>query len=451
MKNRSIVWFRLDLRLEDNEALTDALQASDEILPVFVFDPRITKATTRFGFSRQGWHRARFLSECVHSLRKSLRALGSDLIVRVGYPEQEIFKIADQYKTSWVFCNRERTRDEVRVQDALEKELWTIGQEMRFSRGKMLYYTQDLPFPITHTPDHFNQFRKEVERYVPIRTPLATPDSLPPLISDIDRGIIPEVEDLTLDSKYEPIRDDDFFVGGEQIGKERLEAFVEEDSIRQYSASRGAFLEKEMSSRLSPWLAHGCISPKMVYQALEQYKKRTRDESGAYSIFIELLWRDYFRLMGKKHGNSIFLLGGIRGTVRRDLQSDMKQFMHWANGTTGVPLVDACMQQLNQTGFLSGRARELVGTYLVNDMHLNWQMGASYFESRLLDYDPCSNYGNWNAIAGIGSDVRKEVTFNIASQAKILDPRGEFIKSWASKYSDMPLSEINRLHELCQN
>ena len=451
MRNRSIVWFRLDLRLEDNEALTDAIQASDEILPVFIFDPRMTKATTRFGFSRQGWHRARFLSECIHSLRADLRKMGSDLIVRVGYPEQEIFRIADQYKTSWVFCNRERTRDEVAVQDSLERQLWTIGQEMRYSRGKMLYYTQDLPFPITHTPDQFTAFRKEVERYVPIRNPLPRPESLPAINCSIDVGEIPPINELTLDQPRDNVKEERYFTGGESVGKIRLEEFINSDIIREHATSKNALLDKEGSSRLSPWLAHGCISPKMIYNALESYKRNTGDKVGAHTMFLELLWRDYFRLMGKKYGNAIFLKGGIRGMVRRDLKTHMKAFMQWANGNTGVPLVDACMHQLNQTGYLPGRGRELVGTYLINDMHLNWQMGASYFESVLLDYDPCSNYGNWNALAGIGSDVRKEVTYNIASQARILDPQGTFIRNWATRYQNMPLSEINHLHEICQN
>jgi deoxyribodipyrimidine photo-lyase len=183
---KSIVWFRQDLRLHDNEALTEALGNSDQIIPVYVFDERIFKGETRwFGFPKTGRYRARFILESVENLRKNLRAKGSELIVRFGKPEEEILKIANDEKTSWVFCNRERTQEEVVVQDALEEGLWSIGQEMRYSRGKMLYYTADLPFPVNQTPDIFTQFRKEVERFIPVRPPLPTPNEIPTVLSHL--------------------------------------------------------------------------------------------------------------------------------------------------------------------------------------------------------------------------------------------------------------------------
>ncbi len=143
MINRCIVWFRLDLRLHDNEALTDALKSCDEVIPVYVFDERLFEGRTHYGFRKTARHRARFLIESVADLRAELQRKGVDLIVRKGVPEKEIFDLACSLKTKWIFCNRERTRDEVRVQDALEKKLWSVGQEIRYSRGKMLYYTQD--------------------------------------------------------------------------------------------------------------------------------------------------------------------------------------------------------------------------------------------------------------------------------------------------------------------
>jgi len=146
-KNRVIVWFRQDLRLHDNEALQDALKHGEEVIPVYVFDTRIFQGTTKFGFPKTGNYRAQFIIESVQDLRNNLRALGSELYIRTGKPEQIIFDIAQKAKTDWVFCNRERTDEEVQVQDALEQNLWSIGQEVRFSRGKMLYYTSDLPFP----------------------------------------------------------------------------------------------------------------------------------------------------------------------------------------------------------------------------------------------------------------------------------------------------------------
>ena len=157
-----VVWFRQDLRIHDNEALIHAIAAGKEVIPVFVFDDRIFKSKTKFGFPKTGPHRLRFTIEAIQDLRENLKSLGSNLVVRSGNTEEEIYNICKANKTNWVFCNRERTQEEVEIQDALEQKLWSIGQEIIYSRGKMLYYTQDLPFPVTHTPDVFTAFRKEV-------------------------------------------------------------------------------------------------------------------------------------------------------------------------------------------------------------------------------------------------------------------------------------------------
>lgn len=185
---RSIIWFRQDLRLHDNEALTEALRHADELIPVYIFEPAERPVHAS---------RARFLLESVQDLRKNLRAYGSDLIVRTGKADEILYHLALETQSQWVYCNRERTRDEVRVQDRLEQKLWTIGRELRYARGKMLYYTSDLPFPVTHCPDSFATFRKEVEHVIPVRDPLDRPADIPPMSNDLRPGDFPDVEDLS--------------------------------------------------------------------------------------------------------------------------------------------------------------------------------------------------------------------------------------------------------------
>src|SRR5687768_8578466 len=168
---RSILWFRQDLRLHDNEALVEAIRNSDELIPVFIFDPDQFISTTYYGTAKTGFARTRFLIESVADLKSQLQNLGSDLVVRTGETESILFSLASGLKAHYVYCNRERTKEEVDVQDRLEKKLWTIGREVRYSRGKMLYYTSDLPFPVTHCPDSFTVFKKEVD-HLPVREPL---------------------------------------------------------------------------------------------------------------------------------------------------------------------------------------------------------------------------------------------------------------------------------------
>lgn len=441
----AILWFRQDLRLHDNEALTDALKHVDQIVPVYIFDERVFNGETRFGFPKTGKYRARFIIESVKDLRRSLREIGSDLIVRVGKPEQVIFELARTIKSSWVFCNRERTQEEVDVQDALEKNLWTIGQELRFSRGKMLYYTADLPFPVTHTPDVFTQFRKEVERYIPVREPLPRPDVLNPIPPRIDPGEVPTLEDFGHEAFETDPKAVLHFKGGESAGLERLKYYLWETKlIKKYKQTRNGLIGGDYSSKFSPWLAQGCLSPKMIYAELKRFEQQHGSNKSTYWLFFELLWRDFFRLMGKKHENKIFLKGGTKGDPDPEWENDFDLLQVWIEGRTGVPFIDANMREIAQTGFMSNRGRQNVASFLVKDLSVNWQMGAEYFESLLIDYDPCSNWGNWNYVAGVGSDPRDNRYFNIIAQAKRYDPHGEYVKLWLPELEELPPEKVHQ-------
>jgi deoxyribodipyrimidine photo-lyase len=444
-RKRVIVWFRQDLRLHDNEALTDALKSGEEVIPVYVFDERIFKGRSRFGFRKTELFRARFIIESVKDLKKSLRLLGSDLIIRIGKPEEEIFEIAQKLKSSWIFCNRERTRDEVMVQDALEENLWTIGQEIIYSRGKMLYYTQDLPFPVTHCPDSFKNFRKEVERIVQIREPLPKPDQLfKPLTIEIENGEIPALEDLGYEDIPNALRDVMNFKGGETEGLKRLQYYLwESKKINSYDERRNELLGDNFSSKFSAWLSQGCLSPKMIYHELKKFESERGDNKSIYSMYLALLRRDFFRLIGKKHGNNIFLKGGIVKKANPDWKNDRHLLNLWKDGRTGVPFVDANMREIKHTGYMSIRGRKCVSQFLIKDLQVNWQMGAEYFESMLIDYDPCSNWGNWNCVAGVGIDIGELRNFNIIAQAKRYDPMGLYVKKWLPELSVVPENKIH--------
>ena len=437
MLKRSIVWFRNDLRLHDNEALLDAIKHNEEIIPVYVIDPRIFRSKTKYGFNKTDKFRSLFLLESIRDLRNSLQNIGSNLYVFEGYPEEIISTLAWDNKTSYVYCNRERTDEEVKVQDALERKLWTMGQEMRFYRGKMLYYTADLPFPITQCPDQFTAFRKEVEKFVKIREPLSTPEKvLNPLSVEIDEGAIPSIEQIGYD-RFE-VEKGIALKGGETASMELLKNYVwETGNIKDYKERRNELLGMSFSSKLSAYLSAGCISPKMIYKEVQEYKSQNGDHESAYSLIFELFWRDFFRFMGKKHGNKIFQLHGFNGQNNTASDEDLLLFDKWKNGMTGIPFVDANMRELNATGFMSNRGRQNVASFLVKDLKLNWLLGAEYFESLLIDYDPCSNYGNWNYIAGVGSDPRPDRYFNISAQARKYDSKAEYMLYWLPELKDM--------------
>ena len=445
MKRSAIVWFRNDLRLHDNEALVNALRMADEVIPVYVFDDRLMKGKTRFGFPKTGPFRARFILESIADLRHNLRQTGSDLLIRIGQPEIILAELARQYRCSWVICNRERTEEEVLVQDALEKNLWGSGVELLYTRGKMLYHTQDLPVPVQHTPDVFTQFRKENESVTPIRPPLPTPVSMPRLPHDALPGSMPSLQDFDIP---EPLHHPDAaldFKGGETEGLRRLRHYLwESNAIANYKNTRNGLIGSDYSSKFSPWLSTGCLSPKMVYAEIRRYEHERMKNESTYWLFFELLWRDFFRLMGKKHGNCIFQKGGPQKKNLKNLRNNTELFTAWKEGRTGVPFIDANMRELAATGWMSNRGRQNVASFLVRDLKVNWQMGAEYFESMLLDYDPCSNWGNWNYVAGVGSDPREDRYFNILTQARNYDPEGEYVRLWCPELRLVPKDFVHR-------
>lgn len=448
MKHRAIVWFRSDLRLHDNEALIEAIDTKAEIIPVFVFDERIFSGTIKEGFEKISAFRTKFIIEAVQDLRNSLKNLNADLVVRVGKPEEVIFELAKEFKTSWVYCNRERTDEELKVQDLLEKKLWTIGQEIRYARGKMLYYTADLPFPITQTPDNFTQFRKEVEKITPIRDPLPQPESISFITQNIERGDVPTLSSFGKKWKFLGHIENKNFIGGESHGIAQLNYYFSESKLlKTYLDTRNELLGWDFSSKFSAWLSAGCLSPKYIYQKIQEFEKEFGSNQSTYWLYFELLWRDYFRLIGKKYGNVIFKQEGILNK-KLFYNNDFGTFEKWTKGKTGVPFIDANMRQLNQTGFMSNRGRQNVASYLVKDLRINWLLGAAYFESKLIDYDPCSNYCNWMYIAGVGNDPREDRHFNIASQAKKYDADGKFMYYWLPELKDTPIAQIHQMNVL---
>ena len=444
MDNIAIVWFRNDLRLHDNESLTEALLRAKKVIPVYVFDPKVFEGKTSFGFEKSANFRTKFIIESVQNLRDNLRKKGGDLVIRIGDPSEEVFKLAKELKTSWVYCNRERTAEEKKVQDELEKKLWSVGQELRFCRGKMLYYTADLPFPISQVPDVFTTFRKEVENIVTIREPLPEPDSIPFVDEFLDRGEVPTLksfhkEDIENSHHIESQN----FIGGESEGIKQLNSyFWETDNVQSYKETRNELLGWDFSTKLSAWLSTGCISPKLVVQQRLKYEAEVKKNESTYWVYFELLWRDFFRLIGKKYENKIFQFEGIRQKAPGGIV-DFELFNLWAAGKTGIPFIDANMRQLNATGFMSNRGRQNVASFLVKDLKLNWLMGAEYFESLLIDYDPCSNYGNWNYVSGVGSDPREDRHFNIMTQAKKYDSNGDFVRYWLKELEKVPSSYIH--------
>jgi deoxyribodipyrimidine photo-lyase len=427
--NPIIVWFRNDLRISDNETLTKAIQSGNEIVPVFCFDPRMWKET-ELGISKTGAFRTKFLIESVADLRKSFRNVGGDLVIMHGNPEQKLIELADKIQAKAIFFSQEVTSEEKEVEKSLESAAFAKGITTESFWQSTLYHIEDLSFPVNQTPEVFTHFRKAVEKMAKVRPSWKSPDTIN-FPSDLDSSLLGDLPSLQTYGLEKPDRDTKSWMeveGGEQSGFGRLRSyFWEKDLLKVYKETRNELIGMDYSSKFSPWLALGCISPRSIVEEITRYEKERKKNESTYWLIFELIWRDYFRFIAKKHGDKIFNIQGIKN--QEDSWSrDRSQFEAWAEGMTGVPFVDANMRELNATGFMSNRGRQIVASFLVNDLGIDWTWGASYFESQLVDYDVCSNWGNWMYVGGVGNDPRENRYFNILRQAKNYDRNGDYIR-----------------------
>ncbi|KAG5244553.1 cryptochrome DASH [Salix suchowensis] len=457
-KGTAIVWFRNDLRVLDNEVLFKAWVDSESVLPVYCVDPRVFQASTRyFGFPKTGGLRGQFIIECLVDLKKNLMKRGLNLLIRHGKPEEIIPTLAKDFASHAVYAQKETCSEEVNVEKLVSKALRRVqlphstgrstsqgsanSPTLQLVWGGTLYHLDDLPFSTNSIPDVYTQFRKSVEAKCSIRSCAKISMSLGPAPCIEDWGCVPSIEQLGL--QPQEVSKGLRFLGGETAALSRVyEYFWKKDFLKIYKETRNGMLGPDYSTKFSPWLASGSLSPRFIHEEVKRYEKERLANDSTYWVLFELIWRDYFRFISVKYGNSIFHLGGPRNVERRWNQ-DQRLFDSWRNGCTGYPLIDANMKELSATGFMSNRGRQIVCSFLVRDMGIDWRMGAEWFETFLLDYDPCSNYGNWTYGAGVGNDPREDRYFSIPKQAQTYDPEGEYVAYWLPQLQKLPREKRN--------
>ena len=446
VEHRILVWYRNDLRLHDHQPLHQALQqqAAEQatVIPIYCFDPRQFRQTS-FGFAKTGAFRAKFLLESIADLQQSLQARGSNLILRWGQPEQVIPQLVEALQISTVYYHREVTFEETEIEASLTQKLEV--QKVRFVGfwGHTLYHPDDLPFQFSNIPNLFTTFRKQIEQQSIVRPGFPVPSHLRALPVEIEPGNLPTWNQLGLTAPSFDPRAVLQYQGGEQAGQERLnQYFWNRDHLRLYKQTRNGMLGADYSSKFSAWLATGCLSPRYIYEQIQKYEIERVKNDSTYWLIFELLWRDYFWCICRKHGKRIFYVSGLQN-LPIQWQQDWKQFELWRTGQTGYSLIDANMRELAASGFISNRGRQNVASFLTKNLGIDWRMGAEWFESQLIDYDVCSSWGNWNYSAGVGNDVRGFRYFNITKQVKDYDPKGEYVKHWLPELAQIPASQIH--------
>jgi deoxyribodipyrimidine photo-lyase len=428
MIKNALVWFKTDLRIEDNETLLKAISQSEKIIPIYCFDEAHFE-TTPYGFKKTGPYRAQFLLESLQDLDVNLRKLGSVLRIVFGNPEIEIPKLVLEYKAQKVFSKREVAIEEIQTEKEVRTELFKLRCELETFSTSTLYHAEDLPFSIKDIPDVFTNFRKKTEKDSEIRNPFDAPSKInSPEISPLE---LPTLEALGLTKTAIDSRAVLQFKGGESEAIQRLKYyFFETQYLSSYKETRNGMVGANYSSKFSAWLALGCITPRFIYAEIKKYEKQFGANDSTYWLVFELLWRDFFRFMFKKYQTKFFLYEGIKTEKVNSKSLNEKLLSQWINGTTPSDFINANMLELQQTGFMSNRGRQNVASYFCNEMNMDWRIGAAYFEEQLIDYDVCSNWGNWAYLAGVGNDPRGHRYFNIEKQANDYDKNKSYRKLW---------------------
>ena len=425
-KQKGLVWFRNDLRVHDNESLTNAISENNTVLAVYCFDPRHFEKTG-FRFKKTEKFRAKFLIESVKELKQNLEKLNIPLLVHHQKLEDVIPKIIALNEISAVYFQEEWTSEEMEVLENIKAK---VPESVSFKNtyNQFLFHPDTIPFEIHKIPNVFTQFRNQCEKSTKIRPEF----KVQPLSKEnwtTNTTVIPTMKILGFTDFEADSRTAFPFNGGEDEAQKRLKNyFWETKKLSVYKLTRNGLIGTDFSSKFSPWLANGSISAKTIYWEIVKYEQQIGKNDSTYWLIFELIWRDYFKYVSLKNGNSIFKIGGILDK-NYDWKNNTAAINNWINGATHEPFVNANMIELRETGWMSNRGRQNVGSYFAKNLLLDWRIGAAYFEAMLIDYDVHSNYGNWMYVSGVGNDPRDR-KFNIKLQAENYDGQSKFQKLW---------------------
>jgi len=427
----AIVLFTRDLRMHDNPALASAVEEAEAVLPLFVLDDGI--GARRYGSAA---NRRVFLAQSLLDLDGSLRRIGGALDVRRGEVVAETVRAARRVGAASVFATADVSAYARERERRLGEEL-----DLRLVDGHFVVPPGDVA---PDGKDHYEVFTPYHRAWsqIPWGTPLPAPKTvrLPASARDelcVDSTQAPvaralEAAGLRVDSTQSPLAE--ALPGGETAGAERALAWVRH-GIEGYGSGGHDDLSADATSRLSPYLHFGCISPRALAAQM-----RERDGEDADAFVRQLSWRDFYaQLLAARPESQVEDLRP-RGDRWVD---DTEALEAWKAGMTGFPLVDAGMRQLQAEGWMHNRARMVTASFLTKDLGIDWREGARHFFDLLLDGDVAQNVGNWQWVAGTGVDTRPNRVYNPAAQLKKLDPEGEYVRRHVPELADVPPGDLS--------
>ncbi|MCL9775351.1 DASH family cryptochrome [Vibrio sp. S4B1] len=414
------------MRLHDNRLL---LQASIEMkqLHCVHIDTIQTSFDARFSpVTCTGEAKAQFCRQSRNQLSVSLAELGQVLHsihnVALNKIVEEFILTLSQHRVTTFYVALSSSWYVEFIVSQIRRHCAHI--HIKRANSATLFDQASLPFTLDAFPKSFSRFREQVETLA-VSPTCATVTFLPPPVQTA-RPISSSSEKWS-EASRNPLGE--MVYGGEESGLRHVEAYFGSRAASSYKQTRNELDDWTSSTKFSLWLANGNVSPKIILAQLRAYEDYYTANDSTYWIFFELLWREYFYWYSNAFGTKLFAFGGTQG--KKPLTTyNANHFRQWVHGATAFPIVNACMKQLNTTGYMSNRGRQLVASCLVHELRLDWRFGASYFQHALIDYDVGSNWGNWQYIAGVGPASRAGRRFDLHKQTQLYDSKGAFISKW---------------------
>ncbi len=420
----TLVWFRRDLRLADNAALTAALRGADAVVPVFVH-PSVVGPHAG-GPGAEAW-----LDRSLASLDDSLRERGSGLVIRVGAPAAALAQLAEECGASRVHCQRDHSPDGMAEEAAVREVLRALGVTLEVAEGQLLVTPEQICTGSGGPYRVFTPYWKSWARAWEPAQPLAAPDAIPrPTLQPPSAGPVaarPGAPDIVR-----------WWTPGERGAHAALKRFVDE-ALADYAEQRDR-PDLRGTSELSPRLACGELSPRQVMWTL-------RDATGTEAFVRQLAWREFSHHLA--HHFPHMLDAPLRAEFSAFPWCDAGEaFDAWKQGCTGYPLVDAGMRQLAATGWMHNRVRLVCASMLTKHLLVDWRAGQAHFRDRLADHDAAVNAFNWQWVAGSGADAAPYFRiFNPRLQGERFDPHGDYVRTWVPELGELDTRWIHHPHD----
>ncbi|NCC03745.1 MAG: deoxyribodipyrimidine photo-lyase [Proteobacteria bacterium] len=417
----TLLWLRRDLRLNDHPALSDAAKHG-EVLPVYIHSPA-PKNGRAMGAAQRWW-----LHQNLETLDQNLRQKGGNLVLRKGEPLAVLRDLiqetgAQRLVFTHAYDTATRAQDN-KITQALTKD----GIEVQAFGGHLLHEPWDIlnkqggPYRV-YTPFAKACFEHPVTPPLPAPPTIPFPAKFPRSDKLSDWGLCPSKPDWAQQMAKE-------WEAGEDAVRRQLNTFIK-NGLEHYHTERDR-PDLDGVSRLSPYLALGVISPRQIWQAVQQTGRAY--EKGPHTYLKELLWRE-FSYHQLYHQPDIMRHPIQPSFARFPWRISKRDLAAWQQGKTGYPIVDTGMRQLWRTGWIHNRVRMIVASFLVKDLRLSWQEGEAWFWDTLIDADPASNPASWQWVAGCGADAAPYFRiFNPTLQEKKYDPKGDYVRRYVPEW-----------------